>query len=165
MSGHRGAVNCLLYPHEEHARYERHQLLSGGIDFCVFLWDLNSGSRIYRFCVQAGPILRLIVPPDNCNVETFAYCPSLAELILFVFCYEKWYTFGFPFRLAENSPVYLQCGRGSFGSVAGTERKQMHSVGQPPPISGQGDLLATSGRLSFGAMRRYDCLRLANGDR
>jgi hypothetical protein len=70
LSGHSGPVTCLLYPHEEHPRYEPHHLLSGGADFAVFLWDLNSGARIHRFCVQAGPILRMLIPPDNCNVIT-----------------------------------------------------------------------------------------------
>ena len=70
LSGHKGPVTCVCYPHEEHPRYDPGHMISGGVDFSVCLWDLNSGSRIHKFCVQAGPILKFLVPPSNCNVRT-----------------------------------------------------------------------------------------------
>lgn len=95
LSGHSGAVTCLLYPHEEHPRYEPHHLLSGGADFAVFLWDLSSGTRIHRFCVQAGPILRLLIPPENCNVSVMIDGAFLSlKIVLFCtllnFLLESW---------------------------------------------------------------------------
>ncbi|XP_063391282.1 WD repeat-containing protein 7-like [Cydia fagiglandana] len=67
LHGHNGRVNCLLYPHHVHPRYDRSHLVSGGIDFAVCLWDLFSGQLLHRFCVHAGEITQLIVPPHNCS--------------------------------------------------------------------------------------------------
>ncbi|KAJ8707045.1 hypothetical protein PYW08_011179 [Mythimna loreyi] len=67
LLGHNGRVNCLLYPHHVHQRYDKSHLVSGGIDFAVCLWDLFSGSLLHRFCVHAGEITQLIVPPHNCS--------------------------------------------------------------------------------------------------
>lgn len=70
LSGHRGRVNCLLYPHREHVRYNKHYLVSGGVDFAVCLWDLYAGTLLHRFCVHAGEITQLLVPPNNCSVSS-----------------------------------------------------------------------------------------------
>ncbi|XP_039747560.1 WD repeat-containing protein 7 isoform X1 [Pararge aegeria] len=67
LLGHNGRVNCLLYPHHVHHRYDKAHLVSGGIDFAVCLWDLFSGALLHRFCVHAGEITQLIVPPLNCS--------------------------------------------------------------------------------------------------
>lgn len=69
LSGHRGRVNCLLCPSLAHSRYEKSHLLSGGVDFAVCLWDLYSGSLLHRFCVHAGEITQLLVPPNTCSVS------------------------------------------------------------------------------------------------
>ncbi|XP_052757151.1 WD repeat-containing protein 7 isoform X2 [Galleria mellonella] len=69
LLGHNGRVNCLLYPHHVHQRYDRAHLVSGGIDFAVCLWDLFSGALLHRFCVHAGEITQLIVPPYNCSTR------------------------------------------------------------------------------------------------
>lgn len=69
LSGHHGRVNCLLHPHREHPRYDRNYLVSGGVDFAVCLWDLCTGSLLHRFCVHAGEITQLLVPPDNCSAR------------------------------------------------------------------------------------------------
>ncbi|XP_066603876.1 WD repeat-containing protein 7 isoform X2 [Prorops nasuta] len=67
LIGHSGRVNCLLYPHGAAPRYDRTHLVSGSVDFAVCLWDLYAGTLIHRFCVHAGEITQLLVPPDNCN--------------------------------------------------------------------------------------------------
>ncbi|XP_045461740.1 WD repeat-containing protein 7 isoform X6 [Harmonia axyridis] len=67
LSGHGGRVNCLLYPHSQHSRYDKNFLVSGGVDFAVCLWDLYSGTLLHRFCVHAGEITQLLVPPNNCS--------------------------------------------------------------------------------------------------
>jgi hypothetical protein len=69
--GHSAAVNCFLYPFEENQRYDPELFLSGGMDFAVIVWNIVSGSKLHRFCAQGGPILRFVVPPDNCNVSCF----------------------------------------------------------------------------------------------
>lgn len=69
LLGHAGRVNCLLYPHHLHQRYEKSHLVSGGVDFAVCLWDLYSGTLIHRFCVHAGEITQLLVPPNSCSVS------------------------------------------------------------------------------------------------
>ncbi|KAL2738736.1 WD repeat-containing protein 7 isoform X1 [Vespula squamosa] len=67
LMGHSGRVNCLLYPHGAASRYDRAHLVSGSVDFAVCLWDLYAGTLIHRFCVHAGEITQLMVPPDNCS--------------------------------------------------------------------------------------------------
>ncbi|XP_043681157.1 WD repeat-containing protein 7 isoform X9 [Vespula pensylvanica] len=67
LLGHSGRVNCLLYPHGAAPRYDRAHLVSGSVDFAVCLWDLYAGTLIHRFCVHAGEITQLMVPPDNCS--------------------------------------------------------------------------------------------------
>ncbi|GBP86184.1 WD repeat-containing protein 7 [Eumeta japonica] len=69
LMGHVGRVNCLLYPHHIHQRYDKSHLVSGGIDFAVCLWDLYSGVLLHRFCVHAGEITQLIVPPHTCTTR------------------------------------------------------------------------------------------------
>lgn len=69
LTGHAGKVNCLLYPHHFHNRYDIAHLLSGGVDFSICLWDLYAGTLLHRFCVQAGEITQLLVPPKDCNVR------------------------------------------------------------------------------------------------
>ncbi|XP_067003219.2 WD repeat-containing protein 7 isoform X2 [Anabrus simplex] len=67
LLGHAGRVNCLLYPYHTHPRYEKSHLVSGGVDFAVCLWDLYAGTLLHRFCVHAGEITQLLVPPNNCS--------------------------------------------------------------------------------------------------
>lgn len=97
LSAHRGRVNCLLCPSLAHPRwysstwtahssffqsiincvfflfdcfrYDKSHLLSGGVDFAVCLWDLYSGTLLHRFCVHAGEITQLLVPPNSCSVS------------------------------------------------------------------------------------------------
>ncbi|XP_049525058.1 WD repeat-containing protein 7-like [Dermacentor silvarum] len=65
LHGHAGRVTCLLYPHHVHARYETAYLVSGGMDFSVCLWDLNASTLLHRFCVHAGEVTQLLVPPNE----------------------------------------------------------------------------------------------------
>ena len=69
LEGHLGAVTCFLYPFEENPRYDPNILVSGGADFAVITWNIVTGSLLHRFCCQGGVILRLLTPPDNCNVR------------------------------------------------------------------------------------------------
>jgi WD40 repeat protein len=79
--GHTAAVNCFLYPFEENQRYDPELFLSGGMDFAVIVWDIVTGSKVHRFCAQGGPVLRIVVPPENCNV-IFLLCINRLIIIL-----------------------------------------------------------------------------------
>lgn len=69
LTGHRGRVNCLLCPSLAHPRYDKSHLVSGGVDFAVCLWDLYSGVLLHRFCVHAGEITQLMVPPNTSSTR------------------------------------------------------------------------------------------------
>ncbi|KAL0268227.1 UNVERIFIED_CONTAM: hypothetical protein PYX00_010255 [Menopon gallinae] len=69
LLGHKGKVNCLLYPHEKYSHHNKSHLLSGGSDFSVCLWDLSECVLIHRFCVQSGEIIKLLIPPEECKMR------------------------------------------------------------------------------------------------
>lgn len=84
LLGHSGRVNCLLYPHGAAPRYDRTHLVSGSVDFAVCLWDLYAGTLIHRFCVHAGEITQLMVPPDNCSVRSISL--YIIIYIKYIYC-------------------------------------------------------------------------------
>ena len=67
LLGHSGRVNCLLYPNNEHPRYDVSHLVSGSVDFSVCLWDIYTGTLLHRFCSHSGEITNLYVPPASCS--------------------------------------------------------------------------------------------------
>lgn len=69
LVGHSGSVTCLVYPYGESPRYDASQLVSGGVDFTIILWDMFRGTKLHSFCAQGGDIQQLLVPPDGCNVS------------------------------------------------------------------------------------------------
>ncbi|XP_075211701.1 WD repeat-containing protein Rbcn-3B isoform X3 [Lycorma delicatula] len=79
LLGHAGRVNCLLYPHHVHPRYDKTHLVSGGVDFAVCLWDLYAGTLLHRFCVHAGEITQLLVPPNTCSTRVGKCICSVAS--------------------------------------------------------------------------------------
>ncbi|XP_070197340.1 WD repeat-containing protein 7-like isoform X2 [Littorina saxatilis] len=79
LAGHEGRVTCLLYPFNDCTRYEPNHLLSGGQDFSVILWDINTGVRIHTFTVHGGMLDQLIVPPANCNPRILQSVCSVAS--------------------------------------------------------------------------------------
>ncbi|XP_055600330.1 WD repeat-containing protein 7 isoform X2 [Uranotaenia lowii] len=79
LNGHSGRVNCLLCPSLANTRYDKSHLVSGGVDFAVCLWDLYSGQLIHRFCVHAGEITQLLVPPPTCSPRILKCICSVAS--------------------------------------------------------------------------------------
>ncbi|XP_059089612.1 WD repeat-containing protein 7-like [Tigriopus californicus] len=67
LLGHSARVNCLLYPNNDHPRYDVAHLVSGSTDFTVCLWDIYTGTLLHRFSSHAGEISNLYVPPVNCS--------------------------------------------------------------------------------------------------
>ncbi|GAB6019254.1 Rabconnectin-3B, isoform A [Chamberlinius hualienensis] len=79
LLGHNGAVTCLLYPHHINSRYDIAHLVSGGVDFSVCLWDIYTGSLLHTFCIHAGEITQLLVPPNNCSARVLQCICSVAS--------------------------------------------------------------------------------------
>lgn len=79
LHGHSGRINCLLYPHHCHERYDIAHLVSGGVDFSVCLWDIYTGELLHRFSVHAGEITQLCVPPKDCNQRALSCITSIAS--------------------------------------------------------------------------------------
>ncbi|XP_014253384.1 WD repeat-containing protein 7 isoform X2 [Cimex lectularius] len=79
LVGHSGRVNSLLYPYHVHPRYDKSHLVSGGVDFAVCLWDLYASTLLHRFCVHAGEITQLLVPPNTCSPRVLECICSVAS--------------------------------------------------------------------------------------
>ncbi|XP_071788146.1 WD repeat-containing protein 7-like isoform X1 [Asterias amurensis] len=69
LRGHQDKVTCLLYPNQEHVRYDATYLVSGGVDFSICLWDIFAGVLLHTFCLHGGEISRMVIPPENCNAR------------------------------------------------------------------------------------------------
>ncbi|QQP57402.1 Uncharacterized protein FKW44_002378 [Caligus rogercresseyi] len=67
LIGHNGRVNCLLYPNNDHTRYDVSYLVSGSVDFSVCLWDIYTGTLLHRFSSHGGEVLSLHIPPIHCS--------------------------------------------------------------------------------------------------
>ncbi|CAG2055275.1 unnamed protein product [Timema podura] len=68
--------------HGRHQQYDDTKspnLVSGGVDFAVCLWDLYSGNLLHRFCVHAGEITQLLVPPNNSSPRILKCVCSVAS--------------------------------------------------------------------------------------
>lgn len=59
--------------------------MSGGVDFAVCLWDLFAGTLLHRFCVHAGEITQLLVPPDACSVSSLNISKECCVLLINIF--------------------------------------------------------------------------------
>uniref|UniRef100_A0A0K2TM39 WD repeat-containing protein 7 n=1 Tax=Lepeophtheirus salmonis TaxID=72036 RepID=A0A0K2TM39_LEPSM len=67
LIGHSGRVNCLLYPNNDHPRYDVSYLVSGSVDFSVCLWDIYTGTLLHTFSSHGGEVMSLYVPPPTCS--------------------------------------------------------------------------------------------------
>nr|XP_033776628.1 WD repeat-containing protein 72 [Geotrypetes seraphini] len=63
FEGHNGCVTCLLYPHTKSDQFDPNWLVSGCQDSSVILWDVFTGEILQNFAFQAGPVVKLLVPP------------------------------------------------------------------------------------------------------
>ena len=87
LLGHAGRVNCLLYPNNEHPRYDVAHLVSGSVDFSVCLWDIYTGTLLHRFCSHSGEITNLYVRKSQFFriTEKFWFFENLKSPIFFPF--------------------------------------------------------------------------------
>ena len=79
LMGHTARVNCLLYPNNDHPRYDVAHLVSGSVDFTVCLWDIYTGTLLHQFGSHAGEISNLYVPPANCSPRVQSCICSVAS--------------------------------------------------------------------------------------
>lgn len=114
-------------------RYDKSHLLSGGVDFAVCLWDLYSGTLLHRFCVHAGEITQLLVPPNSCSVSSARLKYHSRQMtILIAFNFQNY--FPFCIYVASYSEKYLLCGIRSFGDIIELNRIEVHLLGQPVSV-------------------------------
>ncbi|XP_029430360.1 WD repeat-containing protein 72 [Rhinatrema bivittatum] len=65
FEGHNRCVTCLLYPHTKSDQFDPNWLVSGCQDSSVILWDVFTGEILQTFMFQSGPIVKLLVPPED----------------------------------------------------------------------------------------------------
>lgn len=104
-------------------------MVSGGVDFAVCLWDLVTGSLLHRFCVHAGEITQLLVPPDNCSVST-------------TLTFDVYNNFKLFFFLGKDSKMYLFSGFRSLGDTSELSRKKMRMPRLAALVSSHNDKMA-----------------------
>ncbi|KAM4748997.1 WD repeat-containing protein 72 [Rhinophrynus dorsalis] len=76
FEGHNSSVMSLLYPHGRSDKFDESWLISGDQNSTVIWRDVFTGEIFHRFLLQAGSILKLLVPPDDYKVKLFQsiYC-------------------------------------------------------------------------------------------
>uniref|UniRef100_A0A8C8RHH3 WD repeat domain 72 n=1 Tax=Pelusios castaneus TaxID=367368 RepID=A0A8C8RHH3_9SAUR len=65
LKGHSSRVTCLLYPHSKSAKFDPSWLVSGDQDSYVIWWDIFTEEILHQFTLQAGPIMNLLLSPEN----------------------------------------------------------------------------------------------------
>lgn len=65
LRGHHQSVTSLLYPHGLASKLDESWMVSGDQGSCVILWDIFSGEILHTFFLEAGPVTRLLMPPEN----------------------------------------------------------------------------------------------------
>ncbi|XP_014436077.2 WD repeat-containing protein 72 [Pelodiscus sinensis] len=65
LKGHSSSVTCLLYPYSKSPKFDPSWLVSGGQDSCVIWWDIFTEEILHQFTLQAGPIMNLLLSPEN----------------------------------------------------------------------------------------------------
>ncbi|KAK6475177.1 WD repeat-containing protein 72-like isoform X2 [Huso huso] len=79
VQGHSGRVTCLLYPYNKSVSFNPSWLVSGGQDSCVVWWDVFTGEILHKFTLQAGPVVNLSVPPEECRPKVHQSVCCLAS--------------------------------------------------------------------------------------
>ncbi|XP_053573465.1 WD repeat-containing protein 72 [Bombina bombina] len=76
FKGHSCSVTSLLYPHGRSEKFDPSWLISGDKNSTVIWRDIFTGEIFHKFTLQAGSVLKLLVPPDHYKVKLFQsiYC-------------------------------------------------------------------------------------------
>ncbi|XP_040198647.1 WD repeat-containing protein 72 isoform X1 [Rana temporaria] len=76
FGGHDCSVTSLLYPHACSEKFDPSWLISGDQNSSVIWRDVFTGEIFHKFILQAGAILKLLIPPTDYKVKLFQtiYC-------------------------------------------------------------------------------------------
>nr|DBA31740.1 TPA: hypothetical protein GDO54_007525 [Pyxicephalus adspersus] len=76
FGGHDCSVTSLLYPHARSEKFDPSWLISGDQNSSIIWRDVFTGEIFHKFILQAGAILKLLVPPTDYKVKLFQsiYC-------------------------------------------------------------------------------------------
>ncbi|XP_052585281.1 WD repeat-containing protein 72 isoform X1 [Peromyscus californicus insignis] len=69
LRGHHHSVTSLLYPHGLASKLDESWLVSGDQGSCVILWDIFREEILHTFFLEAGPVTRLLMSPENLKVS------------------------------------------------------------------------------------------------
>ncbi|XP_038177864.1 WD repeat-containing protein 72 isoform X2 [Arvicola amphibius] len=69
LRGHHQSVTSLLYPHGLASKLDESWMVSGDQGSCVILWDIFREEILHTFFLEAGPVTRLLMPPENRKVR------------------------------------------------------------------------------------------------
>lgn len=69
LRGHHQSVTSLLYPHGLASKLDESWMVSGDQGSCVILWDIFREEILHTFFLEAGPVTRLLMPPENLKVS------------------------------------------------------------------------------------------------
>ncbi|XP_049981794.1 WD repeat-containing protein 72 isoform X2 [Alexandromys fortis] len=69
LRGHNQSVTSLLYPHGLASKLDESWMVSGDQGSCVILWDIFREEILHTFFLEAGPVTRLLMPPENLKVS------------------------------------------------------------------------------------------------
>lgn len=65
LRGHRHSVTSLLYPHSLASKLDQSWMVSGDRGSYVILWDIFTEEILHTFFLEAGPVTRLLMSPEN----------------------------------------------------------------------------------------------------
>ncbi|XP_051053903.1 WD repeat-containing protein 72 [Phodopus roborovskii] len=69
LRGHHQSVTSLLYPHGLAPKLDESWMVSGDQGSCVILWDIFKGEILHTFSLEAGPVTRLLMSPENLKIS------------------------------------------------------------------------------------------------
>ncbi|KAL1782471.1 WD repeat-containing protein 72 isoform X1 [Sigmodon hispidus] len=69
LRGHHQSVTSLLYPHSLASKLDEGWMVSGDQGSCVILWDIFREEILHTFFLEAGPVTRLLMSPENLKLS------------------------------------------------------------------------------------------------
>lgn len=69
LRGHHQSVTSLLYPHNLASKLDQSWMVSGDRGSYVILWDIFTEEILHTFSLEAGPVTRLLMSPENLKVS------------------------------------------------------------------------------------------------
>ncbi|XP_060240743.1 WD repeat-containing protein 72 isoform X1 [Meriones unguiculatus] len=69
LRGHQQSVTSLLYPHSLASKLDQSWMVSGDRGSCVILWDIFTEEILHTFFLEAGPVTRLLMSPENLKLS------------------------------------------------------------------------------------------------